>query len=324
MTDIIFLKRLYYVSTGHTCWNPCHSHLFIFFHIARMLTLNLDQSTQILLPTTFHPRNTRKPSRTRPGWCTTRANRREELVVWRGSIRRRQATVCATGCLQVVSSDTYCMIDSYVRNRHWPIDLVDIHSFISRPQPLPSSIELSSTPRVISLLLHLSNPPQDRLLMPNSIEVCKSQWLNQVKEADFVRWRNTNRVTNLRRVDLEAGWDGIVNSAYIYPFLWPLTYLLRFSLQTTLTCTLKWWTKSCPFPCWLLPTQRNHRDHHLPTLRVPHELPIRPTPQEQSHSRSICLIMPLLSKRSSRQFLNLVRRSCFLSLFLFTLMHTLR
>ncbi|OXH21716.1 autophagy protein 5 [Cryptococcus neoformans] len=50
--------------------------------------------------------------------------------------------------------------------------------------------------------------------MPNSIEVCRSQWLNQVKEADFVRWRNTNRVTNLRRVDLEAGWDGIVNNDF--------------------------------------------------------------------------------------------------------------
>ncbi|WVO24613.1 autophagy protein 5 [Cryptococcus decagattii] len=97
---------------------------------------------------------------------------------------------------------------------HWPIDLVDIHSFIQRPQPLPSSSELSATPRVISLLLHLSNPPQDRLLMPNSIEVCKSQWLNQMKEADFVRWRNTNRVTNLRRVDLEAGWDGILNNDF--------------------------------------------------------------------------------------------------------------
>ncbi|OXH00384.1 autophagy protein 5, partial [Cryptococcus neoformans] len=97
---------------------------------------------------------------------------------------------------------------------HWPIDLVDIHSFISRPQPPPSSTELSPIPRVINLLLHLSNPPQDRLLMPNSIEVCRSQWLNQVKEADFVRWRNTNRVTNLRRVDLEAGWDGIVNNDF--------------------------------------------------------------------------------------------------------------
>lgn len=118
----------------------------------------------------------------------------------------------------MVSCDTDCMSDPYVPNRHWPIDLVDIHSFILRPQPLPSSSELSPTPRVISLLLHLSNPPKDRLLMPNSIEVCKSQWLNQVKEADFVRWRNTNRVTNLRRVDLEAGWDGILNSVYLYLF----------------------------------------------------------------------------------------------------------
>lgn len=35
--------------------------------IVQMLTLDSDQSTEILLPTIFHPRNTRKLSRTRPG-----------------------------------------------------------------------------------------------------------------------------------------------------------------------------------------------------------------------------------------------------------------
>ncbi|WVF69945.1 hypothetical protein IAT40_004730 [Kwoniella sp. CBS 6097] len=116
---------------------------------------------------------------------------------------------------------------------HWPIDLIDLHSYISRPRPIPSpsagpgpsSSSSSSSPnttpqishipnRRLNLILHLSNPPSDRLLMPNNVETCKTQWLNQVKEADFVRWRNTNRVTNLRRTDLEAGWDGIVQDDY--------------------------------------------------------------------------------------------------------------
>ncbi|WVQ81671.1 autophagy protein 5 [Cryptococcus sp. DSM 104549] len=97
---------------------------------------------------------------------------------------------------------------------HWPIDLLDLYSFISRPQPLPASSLAPTAPRQLNLLLHLSSPPQDRLLMPNSIDTCKSQWLNQVKEADFVRWRNTSRVTSLRRGDLEAGWDGIVQDDF--------------------------------------------------------------------------------------------------------------
>ncbi|WVQ97976.1 hypothetical protein IAU59_005096 [Kwoniella sp. CBS 9459] len=113
---------------------------------------------------------------------------------------------------------------------HWPIDLIDLHSYISRPRPLPSSPSVSSssfssgsnsgspvshTPnKRLNLVLHLSNPPTDKLLMANNVETCKTQWLNQVKEADFVRWRNTNRVTNLRRTDLEAGWDGIVQDDY--------------------------------------------------------------------------------------------------------------
>lgn len=63
----------------------------------------------------------------------------------------------------------------------------------------------------LRLLLHLSNPPSDKLLTQNTVEATKSQFLNSLKEADFVRWRNTKRVTGLREVDLEAGWDGILN-----------------------------------------------------------------------------------------------------------------
>lgn len=52
-------------------------------------------------------------------------------------------------------------------------------------------------------------------MLPNSIEACKTQFVNQVKEGDFVRWGNTKKVTGLRRADLEAGWDGIVQGMLI-------------------------------------------------------------------------------------------------------------
>lgn len=103
--------------------------------------------------------------------------------------------------------------------RHWPLDLIELHSTISRPYvPSPASSSSStsapSSPRLLRLILHLSGSPAEKLLLPNNVEACKTQFLNQLKEADFVRWRNTNKVTSLRRADLEAGWDGIVQGEY--------------------------------------------------------------------------------------------------------------
>ena len=94
-------------------------------------------------------------------------------------------------------------------DRHWPIDLIHLHSVISRP--LPSSPSSSTTSAPLKLRLHLSNPPHEKLNLPNNPEQCRTQWVNQVKEADFVRWRNTSRSTGLRRGEFDAGWDGIVN-----------------------------------------------------------------------------------------------------------------
>jgi hypothetical protein len=101
-------------------------------------------------------------------------------------------------------------------NRHWPIDLIHLHSIISRP--IPSSSSSSSTSSApLKLRLHLSNPPHEKLNLPNNPEQCRTQWVNQVKEADFVRWRNTSRSTGLRRGEFDAGWDGIVNGKWLKP-----------------------------------------------------------------------------------------------------------
>ncbi|RSH92093.1 autophagy protein 5, partial [Saitozyma podzolica] len=102
---------------------------------------------------------------------------------------------------------------------HWPLDLIHLHSLISRPASAPapappptasspSSSSLASSPsppQPLRLLLHLSHPPADKLLVSSSPEACRTQWINQLKEADFVRWRNTAKVTSLRKGDLEAG-----------------------------------------------------------------------------------------------------------------------
>jgi autophagy-related protein 5 len=34
--------------------------------------------------------------------------------------------------------------------------------------------------------------------------------MNQLKEADYVRWGSVRRVTSLRKVDQDALWDGVV------------------------------------------------------------------------------------------------------------------
>lgn len=122
---------------------------------------------------------------------------------------------------------------------HWPIDLVDLCAAILRPSspPAPSSFfsasasspssapsSLPQAPGVFSttspentplrLILHLSGAPGDKLVIPSSAESVKTHFTSQVKEADFVRWGNTKRVTGMRRADLEAGWDGVVAGDY--------------------------------------------------------------------------------------------------------------
>lgn len=106
-----------------------------------------------------------------------------------------------------------CMVIIKLIQRHYPIDLLHLQSLISRPL-LPSSHSSTSSDAddaPLRLILHLSNPPTDRLFLPNNPETCKQRFMNQLKEADLARWRNTSRVTALRKVELDAAWEGIVN-----------------------------------------------------------------------------------------------------------------
>ncbi|EPQ57662.1 APG5-domain-containing protein [Gloeophyllum trabeum ATCC 11539] len=92
---------------------------------------------------------------------------------------------------------------------HWPIGLIyDTHAVsLSASASAPSSS--SSAPVPLKLTLHLASPPTDKLLLQPSAEACKQAFMGQLKEADFIRWGNTKRMTGLRKQDQDGLWDGI-------------------------------------------------------------------------------------------------------------------
>ncbi|KAJ6475225.1 autophagy protein Apg5-domain-containing protein [Mycena vitilis] len=91
---------------------------------------------------------------------------------------------------------------------HWPIGLIyDNHSILSTIRPTASSSTSMATP--LRLILHLASPPTDKLLLSPSAESCKQAFMGQLKEADFIRWGNTKRITGLRKVDQDGLWEGI-------------------------------------------------------------------------------------------------------------------
>jgi len=59
------------------------------------------------------------------------------------------------------------------------------------------------------LILHLAAPPNDKLHISSTIDSCKQAFMNQLKEADCIRWGNTRRMVGLRKVDQDGLWEGI-------------------------------------------------------------------------------------------------------------------
>ncbi|KAF7321408.1 Autophagy protein 5 [Mycena kentingensis (nom. inval.)] len=91
---------------------------------------------------------------------------------------------------------------------HWPIGLIyDNHSILTTIRSGPSLPTSSATP--LRLILHLASPPTDKLLLAPSAEACKQSFMGQLKEADFIRWGNTKRMTGLRKADQDGLWEGI-------------------------------------------------------------------------------------------------------------------
>ncbi|KAK9238051.1 autophagy protein Apg5-domain-containing protein [Lipomyces kononenkoae] len=60
-----------------------------------------------------------------------------------------------------------------------------------------------------TLILHHSQYPSDILLRLASDSALKEQWMNRVKEADFIRRGNANAVMSLSKTDSDEMWAGV-------------------------------------------------------------------------------------------------------------------
>ena len=94
--------------------------------------------------------------------------------------------------------------------RHWPIGLIyDNHIIAQSARPhAPSAVFVP-----LRLVLHLASPPTEKLLLAPSAEACKQAFMGQLKEADFIRWGNTKRMTGLRKAEQDGLWEGIKERA---------------------------------------------------------------------------------------------------------------
>jgi len=94
--------------------------------------------------------------------------------------------------------------------RHWPIGLLyDNYTIAASIRHTPIT-----DPVPLRLVLHLALPPADKLLLVPSAEACKQAFMGQLKEADFIRWGSTKRMTSLRKAEQDGIWEGIKERTY--------------------------------------------------------------------------------------------------------------
>ncbi|KAG8936685.1 autophagy protein 5 [Tulasnella sp. 419] len=92
---------------------------------------------------------------------------------------------------------------------HLPIGLLyDLNTVSASLHTAPPPSGVAQSPP-LRLTLHLVSPPLDKLLLTPSAESCKQSYMGQLKEADFLRWGNTKRVTSLRKQDHDGLWEGV-------------------------------------------------------------------------------------------------------------------
>ncbi|CEQ42391.1 SPOSA6832_04196, partial [Sporobolomyces salmonicolor] len=80
-----------------------------------------------------------------------------------------------------------------------------------RPPPPPVTQDAVQPWRIT---LHLKDPPVEQLLVSNRVEDCRVGFMAMVKEADYVRWGNVKRVTNLRKEQQDNLWEGVVQNNF--------------------------------------------------------------------------------------------------------------
>ncbi|TEB37593.1 autophagy protein 5 [Coprinellus micaceus] len=91
---------------------------------------------------------------------------------------------------------------------HWPIGLIFDNHTISLSVRSSAPVA-SSQAQPLRLILHLASPPTEKLMLQPSQEACKQAFMGQLKEADFIRWGSTKRVTGLRKLEQDGIWEGI-------------------------------------------------------------------------------------------------------------------
>jgi autophagy-related protein 5 len=92
--------------------------------------------------------------------------------------------------------------------------MYDNHTISSTIRTNPQASTSQSTP--LKLILHLASPPTDKLLLSPSAESCKQAFMGQLKEADFMRWGNTKRMTGLRKAEQDGMWEGVKERAFAH------------------------------------------------------------------------------------------------------------
>ncbi|TDL22655.1 autophagy protein 5 [Rickenella mellea] len=97
--------------------------------------------------------------------------------------------------------------DGVLMKWHWPIGVLYDNHTISASMKSRATFERQSMP--LRLTLHLLSPPTDKLLLSPSAEACKQAFMGQMKEADFLRWGNTKRMTGLRKAEQDGIWEGV-------------------------------------------------------------------------------------------------------------------
>lgn len=105
-----------------------------------------------------------------------------------------------------------------------------------------SGSNLPATP--LKMILHLASPPTEKLLLPPTAESCKQAFMGQLKEADFIRWGNTKRMTGLRKAEQDGIWEGIKErESCLFFFSFVLFYSVLSCLSPKREFTLHDWLK---------------------------------------------------------------------------------
>ncbi len=67
----------------------------------------------------------------------------------------------------------------------------------------------------LRMILHLAAPPPDKIFQNMTSETCKQAFMGQIKEADFLRWGSTKRVTGLRKAEQDGMWEALKDRKYV-------------------------------------------------------------------------------------------------------------